>query len=52
MFKLRRYAVTVGNNWATTREFWTYEGACARARELGFSAWIFKWRRGQWEKLL
>lgn len=44
--KLRRYCVTVMDNWTPTREFWTLGGALAHAAEHLGAAHLFVWHEG------
>jgi hypothetical protein len=48
MMVLRRYAVTVMDNWTPWRSFWT-ESAARRfqQRHVGYS-YLFRWRDGEW----
>ena len=46
--RLRRYCVTVMDNWTPTREFWTLEGAKRFYREHRECANVFKWESEAW----
>lgn len=46
--RLRRYCVTVMDNWTPTRLFWTLEGARRFYRERRSCANVFKWEDGLW----
>lgn len=50
--KLKRYCVTVMDNWTPMQEFWTYEGACKHAYRFGTAANIFHWKDGTWLKII
>lgn len=49
--KLKRYCVTVMDNWTPMREFWTLEGARRFYREHRACANVFKWAADEqlWE---
>lgn len=47
--KLRRYCVTVMDNWTPTLVFWTLEGAKQFYRQHRATANVFKWRGGEWQ---
>jgi hypothetical protein len=47
--KLRRYCVTVMDNWTPLRTFWTLEGAKRFYRKHRTCANVFRWRDNQWE---
>lgn len=46
--KLRRYCVTVMDNWTPMRTFWTLEGAKKFYREHRSCANVFKWDGEAW----
>jgi hypothetical protein len=48
--KLRRWCVTVMDNWTPTREFFTL-GAALRWRLLHAPAHLFKWEDGGWREI-
>lgn len=45
--KLRRYAVTVMDNWTPWRSFFTYEAA-RRFKAKTEGAYLFKWSGERW----
>ena len=47
--KLRRYCVTVNDNWTPLRLFWTLEGAKRFYRLHRDCANVFGWSAGKWE---
>lgn len=49
--KLKRYCVTVMDNWTPTREFWTLAGAKRHWLKHAKSSHLFKWQDGKWMKL-
>lgn len=50
--KLRRYCVTVMDNWMTTREFFTLRGALRWRSEFpAGKAHLFRWDGERWLKL-
>lgn len=46
--KLRRYAVTVMDNWTPMREFWTFEGAKKFHQSHSSCAHLYQWHDGEW----
>jgi len=46
--RLRRYCVTVMDNWTPTRLFWTLAGAKRFYRKHRDCANVYHWRHGQW----
>ncbi|MGM5018753.1 hypothetical protein [Tardiphaga sp. 367_B4_N1_1] len=46
--KLKRYCVTVLDNWTPTKEFWTLDGAREFYRDHRACANVFKWEDGYW----
>lgn len=50
--KLRRYAVTVMDNWTPMREFWTYEGAVKFYKKHRDCSYIYQWDDGYWIEVL
>lgn len=46
--KLKRYCVTVLDNWTPMRTFWTLEGAKKFYREHRQCANVFQWHDGNW----
>lgn len=46
--KLKRYCVTVMDNWTPMRDFWTLEGAKRFYRLHRYSANVFKWDGEAW----
>lgn len=46
--RLRRYCVTVMDNWTPTRDFWTLKGATDFYREHRDCANVFKWDDYAW----
>jgi hypothetical protein len=49
--QLRRYCVTVGDNWTPTRCFWTLEGAKRWYLPFRDYANVWKWEYGGWSWL-
>lgn len=49
--KLRRYAVTVMDNWTPMRVFWTLRGATTFAAGHPGYAHIFRWSGGAWQRV-
>lgn len=49
--KLRRYCVTVMDNWTPARVFWTYANAVTFYRLHQGCANLFHWERGGWQKI-
>ncbi len=47
--KLRRYCVTVLDNWTLTREFWTLEGAKNFYKQHRASGNVYRWEFGDWQ---
>jgi hypothetical protein len=46
--KLRRYAVTISDNWTPMRTFWTLKAARRfQAKQRGYAR-LFVWLDGQW----
>lgn len=45
---LKRYCVTVNDNWTPMRKFWTLEAAIKFYRPHREYANVFKWRDGGW----
>lgn len=45
--KLRRYCVTVMDNWTPTREFWTYGGAWRFCRQHQRAS-LYGWKNDKW----
>ncbi len=41
--KLRRYCVTVMDNWSSTRRFWTRDAALAYRDKIGEHAHAYRW---------
>lgn len=50
--KLKRYCVTVMDNWTPTREFWTYDGAKKFRNEHLAGAHMHQWFGGRWVEVL
>jgi len=48
MPRLRRYAVTVMDNWTPMRTFWTLAAARRFAARHAACAHLFHWRGGGW----
>lgn len=48
---LRRYAVTVMDNWTPLREFWTLRGAVKYANRYHGNSHLFVWSGGYWREL-
>ncbi len=50
--KLRRYCVTVIDNWTAVREFWTLRGARRFRDSFRPQAHVhlFRWIDGQWQE--
>lgn len=46
--KLRRYCVTVMDNWTPMREFWTLTGALTWRASFVGGAYLYKWQNGRW----
>lgn len=48
--KLRRYCVTVMDNWTSTREFWTLSGArrWRNSQRAAAHTHLFWWLDGRW----
>lgn len=46
--RLKRYRVTVLDNWTPTTDFWTLEGAKKFYRQHRECANVFKWDDGAW----
>lgn len=47
--KLKRYAVTVMDNWTPMRTFWTLAGARSWRARLNFSyTYLYRWESGMW----
>lgn len=46
--KLKRYCVTVLDNWTPMRTFWTLEGAKAFYRKYRECGNVFQWDDGEW----
>lgn len=46
--RLRRYAVTVMDNWTPMRTFWTWSGARRFYYEHHASANFYEWHGGEW----
>ena len=51
MIKLRRYQVTVMDNWTPARRFWTVAGARRFAARVGGHAYVWMWVDGRGWKL-
>lgn len=49
MMRLKRYAVTVMDNWTPMRVFWTLEGAKKFYRQHREGANVFVWNDGSWD---
>lgn len=50
--KLRRYCVTVMDNWTPLRRFWTIEGARRfRNCHIGY-AYLYRWDGGAWIEVM
>jgi len=49
--RLRRYAVTVMDNWTPMQTFWTFQGANKFYLEHRTCANVFKWEDGVWNWL-
>ena len=47
--RLKRYCVTVLDNYTPTQLFWTLDGANEFYREHRSCANVFKWRDGYWQ---
>lgn len=50
--KLKKYCVTVMDNWTPTREFWTYKGALEFRNEHLASAHLHQWFNGRWIEII
>lgn len=46
--QLKRYCVTVMDNWTPTRDFWTLNGALRFYRPHRAAANVFKWDGEHW----
>jgi len=46
--RLRKYAVTVMDNWTAMRTFWTYEGARKFWLAHSAVAYLYRWSDGKW----
>lgn len=46
--RLRRYAVTVMDNWTPMRLFWTLRGAENFHRKHSACAYLYIWKDGGW----
>lgn len=46
--KLKKYCVTVMDNWTPTREFWTLAGAMKHWRKHAPVSHLFVWKDGVW----
>lgn len=49
VWSLKRYCVTVSDNWTPLRLFWTLEGAKGFYRNHRSCANVFKWDGEQWD---
>lgn len=49
--KLKRFAVTVMDNWTPMREFWTFDGAYRWYWEFTSGAHLFWWRGNRWAEI-
>jgi hypothetical protein len=49
--KLRRYAVTVMDNWTPMRTFWTLDGAFRWYNEFISGAHLHFWYGGRWREI-
>lgn len=47
--KLKRYCVTIMDNWTPMREFWTLWGA-RKFKARHSSAYLFVWDSGKWRE--
>ena len=50
IFSLKRYCVTVMDNWTPLRLFWTRAGALKWRNSIGDYAYAYRWHRnvGKW----
>ena len=49
--KLRRYCVTVTDNWTPTRLFWTKTGALMWLARFPAGAHVYTWAKGEWREM-
>lgn len=50
--KLRKYCVTVMDNWTPIRKFWTYNSALIFRNEHLHCAHLHQWFNGRWTEVL
>jgi hypothetical protein len=49
VWSLKRYCVTVSDNWTPLRLFWTLEGAKNFYKQHRSYSNVFKWNDGEWQ---
>ena len=50
--KIKRYCVTVMDNWTPMRDFWTYKGALAFRNEHLACAHLHQWFNDRWVEVI